>query len=129
MSKQPLDILFYAREVEMGGHRHNSQTCIIVDRLPDTSKTREAAEAVGAEIVQMSLRFRPRDLARRLHNRFNYRHELVDMSDDEISRYLSSRLEEIPIQDFVAGVSASDNLRHSIAETTEEHDSTQSALF
>lgn len=119
----------YAREVEIGGHRHNSQTYIIVDRLPDTSKTRQAAEKAGAEIVQMSLCFWPRDLARRLRSDFNYRHDLAEMSDDEISRYLSSRLEEIPIQDFVAGVSASDTLRHSIAETTEEYDSSQSTLF
>lgn len=119
----------YAREMEIGGNRHNSQTYIIVDRLPDTSKTRQAAEKVGAQILEMSLRFWPRDLARRLRSDFNYRHELAEMSDDEISRYLSSRLEAIPIQEFVAGISASDVSRHSTAEAREEYDSNQSTLF
>ncbi len=77
----------------------------------------------------MSLRFWPRDLARRLRNQFNYRHELAEMSDDEISRYLSSKIEEIPIQEFVAGMSASDISRHSAAEERETYDSNQSTLF
>ena len=118
----------YAREIEIGKNRHSSRTYIIVDRLPDTSKTRQVAEKVGAEIVQMSLRFWPRDLAKRLCSQFDYQHDLAEMSDAEISGYLASRLEEIPIQEFVAGMD-SDISQHSIAEEKEEYDSYQSALF
>jgi hypothetical protein len=97
----------YAREMELGGKAYVSQTFIVVDRLPDTSKTRKAAKKIGAEIIQMSMQYWPRDLAQRLERRLGYRHELGSMSDERISEYLKARLTSIPIEEFLIGISNS----------------------
>jgi hypothetical protein len=95
----------YAREVELTGSAYTSQTFIVVDRLPNTSKTRQAAETIGAEIIQMSMQYWPKDLAQRIGRRFGYRHELQNMPDEKIRSYLSEKLAGIPIQEFLIGVS------------------------
>lgn len=98
----------YAREVERTGGLHSSVTFIVVDRLPRSGKTEAAARAIGAEIVQMSMRYWPRDLADRLGKRLGFEHELQTMPDDEIGGYLKAKLEAIPIQDFLIGVTPED---------------------
>jgi hypothetical protein len=98
----------YAREVEMAGGRRASVTFIIVDRLPKTGKTQKAAEAIGAEIIQMSMKYWPRELAQRLGARFGIKHELQKLADNKISDYLEKKLKTIPVQEFLIGVSSED---------------------
>jgi len=99
----------YAREIEMGGQAFTSQTFIIVDRLPDTSKTREAAAKIGAEIIQMSMQYWPRDLAQRLEKRMGYKHPLCSMPDAKIGGYLRAKMPRVSIENFLAGLSPGDN--------------------
>ena len=98
----------YAREIEITGGRHSSTTFIIVDRLPGTGKTQQAAAAIGAEIIQMSMKYWPRELAQRLGARLGIRHELQNIADNEIDDYLQEKLMGIPVQDFLTGVSPAD---------------------
>lgn len=98
----------YAREFEMAGVKTNSVTFIVVDRLPKTGKTQKAATNIGAEIIQMSMQYWPRELAQRLGERLGVEHELQKISDDEINDYLASKLAAIQIQDFLTGVSTDD---------------------
>jgi hypothetical protein len=93
----------YAREIELGGQAYASHTFIVVDRLPDTSKTRQAADKIGAEIVQMSMQYWPRDLAQRLEGRIGYKHRLTRMPDFKIGEYLRERLAAISIENFLTG--------------------------
>ncbi len=95
----------YEREMEIAGSRHSSVTFIVVDRLPQTSKTQQAAARIGAEIVQMSMQYWPRDLAKRLGERLGVKHDLQSMPESEMRDYLQSQLAAIPIQDFLADVS------------------------
>lgn len=96
----------YAREFELAGGRSRSTTFIVVDRLPKSEKTQSAAAQIKAEIVQMSLRYWVRDLAQRLGERMGVRHELQRISDDDIEAYLRGRLNQIPVQEFLIGVTA-----------------------
>jgi hypothetical protein len=96
----------YAREFEIAGGRSSSVTFIIVDRLPKSGTTERAADAIGAEIVQMSMNVWPRRLAQRLGERLGVRHELQDMRDDIIGDYLAAKLATISVQDFLTGISA-----------------------
>ncbi|HEV2912358.1 MAG TPA: CfrBI family restriction endonuclease [Pyrinomonadaceae bacterium] len=98
----------YAREVEMAGGKSSSVTFIIVDRLPKTGKTQKAAEAIGAEIIQMSMKYWPRELAQRLGARLGIKHELQKLPDSRISDYLEGKLNAIPVQEFLVGVSQAD---------------------
>lgn len=96
----------YAREIELASGKASSTTFIIVDRLPKTGKTQQAAEQIGAEIVQMSMRYWVRDLAQRLGERVGVKHKLQTLADDKIEKYLRTQLAKIPMQDFLSGVSA-----------------------
>lgn len=98
----------YAREVERDGTKHNSVTFIVVDRLPRTGKTNQAAKELEAEIIQMSMQFWPKLLAERLGERLGYQHELQTMPDAEIKSYLERSLASVAIQDFLIGVSPAD---------------------
>lgn len=96
----------YARRIEIGGRAFSSQTFIVVDRLPETGKTREAAEKIGAEIIQMSMQHWPRELAQRLEARLGYKHPLARLSDAKVREYLKSNVAQIQIENFLTGVSA-----------------------
>jgi hypothetical protein len=96
----------YAREVEIAGGKSSSVTFIVVDKLPKKGKTQKAAAAIGAEIVQMSMQHWTRKLAQILGVRFDFQHELQTMPDSEISDYIATKLENMPVQEFLTGVSA-----------------------
>lgn len=98
----------YAREVEFAGGKRSSVTFIVVDRLPKTGKTQGAADAIGAEIIQMSMKYWPRELAQRLGARFGIKHPLQKIADRDISEYLEKQLNSITVQDFLVGVSPAD---------------------
>ncbi|MEW6712658.1 MAG: CfrBI family restriction endonuclease, partial [Candidatus Riflebacteria bacterium] len=67
----------YANEIEQNGKANFSQTFIIVDKMPETTKTLEAAKKSGSEIVQMSMQFWAVELAKRLKNRLGYSAEIL----------------------------------------------------
>ena len=56
----------------------------------------------------MSMQYWPRELTRRLSDRLDFKHDLQDMPDSEIERYLEEKLASIAILDFLSGVSPSD---------------------
>ncbi len=97
----------YAREVEIAGGKSSSVTFIVVDKLPKKSKkTQKAAADIGAEIIQMSMQHWTRTLAQTLGVRFDFKHELQTMPDAEISDYIATKLKNMPIQEFLTGVTA-----------------------
>jgi len=98
----------YARELEIAGEKSSSVTFIVVDRLPKTGKTEEAAKAIEAEIIQMSMKYWPRELAIRLGERLGIEHPLQGLSDEEIADYLTRAVEGVAVQDFLVGVSTAD---------------------
>ncbi|MCI0490889.1 MAG: CfrBI family restriction endonuclease [Blastocatellia bacterium] len=99
----------YEKQLEIGEGISESTTFIVVDRLPTRSnKTQELAEKIGAEIVQMSMQYWPRDLALRLNERLGIQHELQNMPDSKMGDYLAGRLAAIPILDFLSGVTPSE---------------------
>lgn len=97
----------YAREHEINRMGHGSKTFVIVDRLPRTGKTEQAAAAIGAEIVQMSMAFWPRDVAMRLHQAYGTSHEIESIADADMSDYLMRALRNVPIEELVSGISFS----------------------
>ncbi len=79
-------------------------TIIIVDRIGERSNIRELARKVGGRIVQMSASYWPREVARLLHERFGFEHELIDMEQNRIEDYLRERLEHVPLESFISSI-------------------------
>lgn len=94
----------YANVTQYKTNTYTSTTFIIVDRLPDTGKTREAATLIDAVIIQMSMQFWPRELAKKLGDKFGFRHELQSLPDNQVHNFLKQQLDSIPIQDFLNNV-------------------------
>lgn len=94
----------YAREFEMAGGKGTSMTFIIVDRLPSTGRTQEAAVAVGAEIVQMSMKYWPIELAQKLKSRLGVNSKLAALSGAALESFLQRTLQTVRVADFVSGV-------------------------
>lgn len=91
----------YANEVEQNGTANFSQTFIIVDKMPDTTKTIEAAKKSGSEIIQMSMQFWALELAKRLKTRLGYSAEILSVPEDELSDYIEQKLQPVPILNFL----------------------------
>ncbi len=103
----------YANTVESeSGVSSSSVTFIVVDKLPTTGKTQAAAKKIGAEIIQMSMQYWPRELGNKLHERFGFTHEMLDLTDHELHTYIQERLDRIAVQEFLSGII--------VAEATEE---------
>ena len=94
----------YANEIEQNGIANFSQTFIIVDRMPETTKTLEAAKKSGSEIIQMSMQFWAIELAKKLKSRLDYTAEILSMPEDQLSDYIEKKLQPIPILNFLKGM-------------------------
>lgn len=91
----------YASEVEQNGIANTSQNFIIVDRMPETPRTLEAARKSGSAIIQMSMQFWAVELAKELKARLDYTAEILSVSEDELSDYIEKKLQPIPILNFL----------------------------
>lgn len=95
----------FESELVLSSGKSNSVTFIIIDKLPQTSKTIDAARRIGSEIVQMSMQYWPRELSIKLGSRFNFSHPLQTMPDDKMADYLKTQIEKIEIQEFLNDLS------------------------
>lgn len=93
----------FEREHELNGRKHASTTFIVVDRLPRTGKTEQAARRIGAEIIQMSMHNWVQELAQKLHQRMGYRHPLATMQLSKCDAYLKTALKTVNVAAFVSG--------------------------
>jgi len=92
----------FSRALEMEGRRTSSKSIIIVDRLPKKGSTEISAAGIGTEIVQMSYKYWPRELAAKLWKwDSKYSHPLLTMKESEMGGYLTHSIESVNIEDFV----------------------------
>ncbi len=94
----------FDKEIQIAGQKSNAFTFIVVDKLPQTSKTEEAAKKIGAEIVQMSMQYWPKDLCQKLNKRCGFEHEILNIADEELQHYIYEKLSSIKPQDFLSDV-------------------------
>lgn len=102
----------YSRDAENHGVGHVSQSFIIVDRMPDTVKTRNAARESGSEIIQMSLRFWPKELAQKMKDNFGYESKILSIPEAELHDYLALSIEPIVIQNFLSSFSVNNTIEN-----------------
>lgn len=101
----------FGSEIEQNGRASFSQTFIIVDKMPNTTKTTEAAEKSGSEIIQMSMQFWALDLAKKLKTRLGYSAEILAVPEENLRDYIEEKLRDVPILDFLG----SNTLRAQVA--------------
>jgi len=76
-------------------------TIILVDRIGRGSRIARLAQEIGGTIIQMSMGYWPQQVVQVLHREIGFKHELLTMDEGQIAAYLKSRLQEVPLQDFI----------------------------
>ncbi len=84
----------FSAEGKIKGAKTYSKTFIVVDRLPDTSKTLEAAKRLQAEIIQMSMKFWPIELARKLKEA-GWGSPMASVREGDIASWLEQKIETV----------------------------------
>jgi len=91
----------FERELQLGRSRWYMATIILIDRIGRNSRIVELAQNIGGTIIQMSMGYWPRQVAQVLYQKIGFEHELLTMDEAHIAPYLKSRLQEVPLQDFI----------------------------
>ena len=91
----------FEREMQLGHSQWYMATIILVDRIGRKSRIVRLAQEIGGTIIQMSMGYWPQQVAQVLHQEIGFEHELLTMDESQIADYLKSRLQQVPLQDFI----------------------------
>ncbi len=91
----------FEREISLGHSRWYMATIIIVDRIGANSRIERLAQEVDGTIVQMSAAYWPQQVARELNRVLGFEHDLVNMEQARIGRFLERKLSQVPLEDFI----------------------------
>lgn len=94
----------FSTEENVLGRKHYTKTMIVVDRLPNTSKTINAAKQIGAEIVQMSMGFWPKNLAMVLSKTTGKKYQVMAKREGELRAYFEGEVSKLSMLDFLENV-------------------------
>lgn len=86
----------FGTDSQIRGAKVYSRTFVVVDRLPNTSKTRDAARSINAEIIQMSMKFWTIELAKKLAS-VNWRSEMASVPESGIAKWLERKMGDISL--------------------------------
>lgn len=90
----------FTAEIGQNGKKTYSKTIIVVDRLPRTNKTLAAAEALNADIIQMSMKFWPLELAQKLKAQ-GWKSPLLSVSEAEVSDWIDCKIATVSVLPFI----------------------------
>lgn len=91
----------FEREIEIGQQKYYMATFIIVDRIGDRSRIVELAKRINGTIIQMSMAYWPKELAKKLGGILGFEHPLQKMPDEKIEKYIKGEMSKLVIKDFV----------------------------
>lgn len=91
----------FEREIEFGRTKHYLATFIIVDRIGEKSRIYEMAKKVDGTVIQMSMSYWPKELAKKLKEVVGYEHEIIDMDEESVKGFLKTKIDKVDISKFV----------------------------
>jgi len=98
----------FERNFEVGEHKFHSATCIIVDRVGESSALEDQAKRAGAKLIQMSMSYWPIELAQWLFSEFKYKSEILTTKPEDLSKLLKKKLATVSFENFVQGLTVSE---------------------
>ena len=98
----------FERNLEVNQKQFHSATCIIVDRVGESSALENQAKRAGAKIIQMSLSYWPVELAQWLSDKFKYKSDILDCKQPELPALLKKKLATVSFENFVQGLTVSE---------------------
>lgn len=95
----------FERELELGRTKWFLATIILVDTIGKKSRINKLAEAINGTIIQMSMAYWPKLVAMELHRRIGFTHEILDMPDSKVHKFLQRKMREVPLENFIGKAS------------------------
>lgn len=96
----------FERQIEVGSKKYFCATFVIVDSIGQRSRIVEQAKAINGTIIQMSMSYWPRLLAKALEEKVGFRSRLSKVPDSQIESLLRREAGRVNIERFIE-VSAS----------------------
>lgn len=91
----------FEREIELGNEKWYLATIIIVDRIGKNSRIEKLARRVGGAIVQMSMSYWPKEVARELNKALGYSHKILQLPDERFESYLRRQIAKVPMEKII----------------------------
>ena len=91
----------FEREIELNSKKWYLATIIIVDRVGKNSRIERLARKVGGAIVQMSMSYWPRQVARELSSAIGYSHKILTLPDEKFESDLKREMRRVPIEKLI----------------------------
>ena len=98
----------FSSEIAISGGTAASTTFVVVDRLPSTSKTLEAAQNANAIIIQMSMTYWLKQLAEEIENIYKISPSILSIHEDQIESYIVEKIKNINVSQFASNLVVSD---------------------
>jgi hypothetical protein len=88
----------FERVAEFDNERYGMSTFIIVDTIPKKGNLEQRAQEIDGTVIQMSMTYWPRTLARHLNERFKeYCDDILDANDRRLEELIQDRLTNVPL--------------------------------
>lgn len=91
----------FRREIEIGRKSWYMATIVIVDRIGERSRIEQLAKEVDAHIIQMSMSFWPKELAKILDEETGFKHDLLKIPENQIEQYFRKEVQKISLKNFL----------------------------
>ena len=91
----------FERKYELKTETFYMSTIVIVDRIGKGSRIQEMAKAIDGRIIQMSMSLWVKELARALNVLAGFEHELLELGDVEVLRFVEEGLDKVDLASFV----------------------------
>ena len=91
----------YRRKQDIAGTQSYLPTFVIVDRIGSKSNISEIATQIDGEIVQMSMSYWPKEVARKLEKKIDYQCDIADIDDSNIEAEFERRMDAIDISNLL----------------------------
>lgn len=98
----------FERNLEVNKKQFHSATCIIVDRVGESSALEDQAKRAGAKIIQMSMSYWPVELAQWLSDKFKYKSDILTCKQADLPALLKNKLAAVSFENFVQGLTVSE---------------------
>jgi hypothetical protein len=91
----------FEREIKLASKKWYLATIIIVDRIGKNSRIEKLAQKVGGAIVQMSMSYWPRQVARELNKAVGYSHKILTLSDEAFENFVKREIQKVPLEKLI----------------------------
>ena len=91
----------FEREMEYGRQLHYMSTIILVDRIGEGSRITKMAEEINGSIIQMSMTYWVKEVAEVLHEKLEFKHELLKLSNEQSLEFIKREVDKVDLKAFM----------------------------